>query len=149
MNILDAAHKTVKNYPGGSESLAPRIGMSAAVLRNKVNPNNDTHHLTLVEASEIMGVTSDDRILHALAAEHGYTLQPISTSAHDTVMGAVLANASQQGAFAQALRDALSDGLITENEMNSLSAAGTAQMEAMVHLLSRLRAVTGRPGVEA
>lgn len=149
MNILDAAHKTVKNYPGGSESLAPRIGMSAAVLRNKVNPNNDTHHLTLAEASEIMGVTSDDRILHALAAEHGYTLQPISTIAHGTVMGAVLANASQQGAFAQALRDALSDGLITENEMNSLSAAGTAQMEAMVHLLSRLRAVTGRPGVEA
>jgi hypothetical protein len=53
MNITDAAHKTVKDYPGGSEALAVRIGMSAAVLRNKVNPNNTTHHLTLAEASEI------------------------------------------------------------------------------------------------
>lgn len=68
MNIIDAAHKTVHAYPGGSESLAPRIAMSAAVLRNKVNPNNSTHHLTLVEASEVMGVTGDYRILHALAA---------------------------------------------------------------------------------
>ncbi|WP_341772648.1 phage regulatory CII family protein, partial [Burkholderia pseudomallei] len=47
MNIIDAAYAVVHDYPGGSESLAPRLGMSAAVLRNKVNPNNATHHLGL------------------------------------------------------------------------------------------------------
>lgn len=149
MNILDAAHKTVKSYPGGSESLAPRIGMSAAVLRNKVNPNNETHHLTLAEASEIMGVTSDDRILHALAAEHGYTLQPMDPVASGTVMGAMLDHGAAQGAFAQAIQEALSDGLITENEMREITSAGAAQMGAVVGLLARLRAVTGVPGVGA
>ncbi|PTN55847.1 phage regulatory CII family protein [Stenotrophomonas panacihumi] len=149
MNILDAAHKTVKSYPGGSESLAPRIGMSAAVLRNKVNPNNDTHHLTLAEASEIMGVTSDDRILHALAAEHGYTLQPMGASNSSTVMGAMLDHVSSHGAFAQAIQDALSDGLISENEMRSIYAAGAAQMGTVVTLLQRLRAATGVHGVAA
>ncbi|HIB8542097.1 TPA: phage regulatory CII family protein [Stenotrophomonas maltophilia] len=149
MNITDAAHKTVKDYPGGSEALAVRIGMSAAVLRNKVNPNNNTHHLTLAEASEIMGVTGDDRILHAMAAEHGYTLQKMQADGMASVMGAMLENAAKQGAFAQALQEALSDGLISENEMKVISGAGTAQVEAMINLLARLRAVTGQRGVGA
>lgn len=149
MNITDAAHKTVKDYPGGSEALAVRIGMSAAVLRNKVNPNNTTHHLTLAEASEIMGVTGDDRILHAMAAEHGYTLQKMQADSMASVMGAMLENAAKQGAFAQALQDSLSDGLISENEMKAISSAGTAQVEAMINLLARLRAVTGQRGVGA
>lgn len=149
MNITDAAHKTVKDYPGGSEALAVRIGMSAAVLRNKVNPNNTTHHLTLAEASEIMGVTGDDRILHAMAAEHGYTLQKMQADGMESVMGAMLENAAKQGAFAQALQEALSDGLISENEMKAISSAGTAQVEAMINLLARLRAVTGQRGVGA
>lgn len=149
MNITDAAHKTVKDYPGGSEALAVRIGMSAAVLRNKVNPNNNTHHLTLAEASEIMGVTGDDRILHAMAAEHGYTLQKMQADGMASVMGAMLENAAKQGVFAQALQEALSDGLISENEMKAISSAGTAQVEAMINLLARLRAVTGQRGVGA
>ncbi|HDS1216240.1 TPA: phage regulatory CII family protein [Stenotrophomonas maltophilia] len=149
MNITDAAHKTVKDYPGGSEALAVRIGMSAAVLRNKVNPNNNTHHLTLAEASEIMGVTGDDRILHAMAVEHGYTLQKMQADGMASVMGAMLENAAKQGAFAQALQDALADELISENEMKAISSAGTAQVEAMINLLARLRAVTGQRGVGA
>ncbi|MGI4861896.1 MAG: phage regulatory CII family protein [Janthinobacterium lividum] len=38
--------------------------MSSAVLRNKVSPNNMTHHLTLAEAlrlSQITGDRSSDR----------------------------------------------------------------------------------------
>ena len=36
MNTIDASWHTVHEYPGGSEALAPRLGMSAAVLRTKV-----------------------------------------------------------------------------------------------------------------
>lgn len=149
MNILDAAHKTVHAYPGGSETLALRIGMSAAVLRNKVNPNNTTHHLTLAEASEVMGVTNDDRILHALAAQHGYVLQRLEPEGSAGVVSSMLENAAKQGAFAQALQDALTDNLISENEMRDISDAGTAQMEALINLLARLREVTGKRGVAA
>ena len=71
MNVTDAADATVHDYPGGSESLAPRMGMSAAVLRNKVNPGNDRNHLSLSEADRLMRVTGDHRILQALADQHG------------------------------------------------------------------------------
>ncbi len=120
MNITDAAHKTVKDYPGGAEALGVRIGMSGAVLRNKVNPNNSTHHLSLAEASEIMGVTGDDRMLHALAAEHGYVLRRVEGVASGSVIGAVLAVSKRQGDLAQAVATSLEDGRITPNESSEI-----------------------------
>lgn len=53
MNVTDAAYDTVHQYPGGSEALAPRLGMSAAVLRGKVNPNTDRNLLSLQEADAL------------------------------------------------------------------------------------------------
>ncbi|MFH7611555.1 hypothetical protein RA272_29150, partial [Pseudomonas syringae pv. tagetis] len=69
MNVTDAAYDTVHQYPGGSEALAPRLGMSAAVLRGKVNPNTDRNLLSLQEADALMARTGDFRILHALCAQ--------------------------------------------------------------------------------
>ncbi|WP_176314826.1 phage regulatory CII family protein [Burkholderia vietnamiensis] len=77
MNILDAAHSVALDYPGGCESLAPRLGMSAQVLRNKVNTNNETHHLTLKNAVDMTEKTDDDRILETWARERGYALVKI------------------------------------------------------------------------
>lgn len=130
MNIIDAAHKTVHAYPGGSESLAPRIGMSPAVLRNKVNPNNVTHHLTLVEASEIMGVTGNDSVLHALAAEHGYTLTKVEATSSGSLIGALLAASGAKGDLADLIADAMADQRITPNEAS-----------AIAHHCSRLQAI--------
>lgn len=74
MNITTAADLTVHEYKGGSESLGPLVGISAAVLRNKVNPNNTTHHLALAEADRIVRMTGDARILAAFAHGNGYLL---------------------------------------------------------------------------
>ena len=74
MNITTAADLTVHEYKGGSESLGPLVGISAAVLRNKVNPNNTTHHLTLAEADRIVRMTGDARILAAFAHSNGFLL---------------------------------------------------------------------------
>ncbi len=76
MNVLDAAKLAVHDYPGGSESLGPRVGIRPAVLRNKINPNNDGNHLTLAEAMRIQLVTGNHSICHAMNVELGY-LPPI------------------------------------------------------------------------
>ncbi len=130
MNIIDAAYKTVKDSPGGAEALATRLvtvnergeekPMSGAVLRNKVNPNNTTHHLTLAEASEIMALTNNHRILHALAAEHGYVLRKVEGAASGNVVTAVLAVAARQGDLAEAVALSLADGKITPNEASDI-----------------------------
>lgn len=144
MNIQDAAHKTVHDYPGGSESLAPRLSMSAAVLRNKVNPNNTTHHLTLAEASEIMGVTGDDRMLHALAAQHGYTLQATEVPEAGSIICAMLAASAAKGDLAAILAQALADRRITANEAGDIARACASVQAAMALVAQHARAEAGK-----
>jgi hypothetical protein len=140
MNVADAAYRTVHDYPGGSESLAPRIGMSPAVLRSKVNTGTTTHHMTLAEASRVMGITGDHQILHALAAEHGYVLLSAEgASEGDDLMSAVLSANAAEGELDQALQVALADKVITRNEYKELQALALKQNGVTLLLLSILR----------
>ena len=145
MNVIDAADATVHDYPGGSESLAPRLGMSGAVLRNKVNPGNDRNHLTLAEADRMMRVTGDHRILQALADEHGYVLhQADAKKESGSVLEGVLAFHAAGGELHMAIHDAMADGLITEREMSLIEKCSAAEHAALIALLQRLHAVAGR-----
>ena len=59
MNVKDATHATVHDYPGGAESLAPRMGIkSPQVLRNKAQAHiidaQDEHHHDEADAHVFM-----------------------------------------------------------------------------------------------
>lgn len=141
MNVIDAAYLTVHAYPGGSESLGPRIGMSPAVLRNKVNPNCATHHLNLAEADLIMAVTGDYRILHALSGNHGFVLELTGNVAEGGgVLDRVLETNAAKGEFAQVLQSSLDDGIVTPNEYLALAKCAASVQSTLVHLLNMLRA---------
>lgn len=75
-NVIDAAHALVHSYPGGAPALAPRVGMGAQVLINKVNPTNENNHLRLDEAVRLESISGDHRILFAHAATLGYVCLP-------------------------------------------------------------------------
>ncbi|MCC8494755.1 phage regulatory CII family protein [Xanthomonas hortorum] len=140
MNISDAAHKTVRDYPGGSIALATRLisindrgeekPMSAAVLRSKVNPNTRTHHLTLAEASEIMGLSGDFRILHALAAEHDFIVQRADVPMAGSLMEALLDAGELKGKLCKLIADALDDHVFSPNESKAVAAV-CGQLQAM------------------
>lgn len=146
MNVIDAADATVHDYPGGSESLAPRVGMSAAVLRNKVNPNNDRNVLGLVEAQKIMRVTGDHRVLQAQAADLGYALLRVEDIDGDagagSVIGMVLRLDATGGDFSRVVGAAMTDGVITPNELAAIEKAGHADQSALIGLVKRLRALS-------
>ncbi|MDW5417728.1 phage regulatory CII family protein [Iodobacter sp. CM08] len=76
-SVEDAAYHCAHAYPGGVESLAPRMGIGAQVLRNKLNPNTNSHKLTLAEADLLIGITGDKSVLHALAMTHGMVCVPL------------------------------------------------------------------------
>ena len=82
--VADAAYNTVHDYPGGAEALAPRMGKSAKVLDSKVSRNVSTHHLTLHEAVQIMGLTGDHRMLRAICRHLGY-LDPIRAVVYEGI----------------------------------------------------------------
>jgi hypothetical protein len=151
MNVIDAADATVHEYPGGSETLAIRLDMSAAVLRGKVNVNNDRNHLTLAEADRIMSLTGDHRILQALAAQHGYVLVRSEDQAIDaggeSVGQLMLKVAVAEGEFSRTVHDAAADGVITANEAVQITADGLAVQRTVIWALQRMRALVGRRGV--
>jgi len=120
MNIYDAFHETVHSAPGGCEALAVRMGVSAAVLRNKANPNAIGNIVGLGDVDRAMALTGNHGVLHALAANHGYVcvrvgdnVQSSDLAVLEIVTGIWSANAD----LGKAVHEALADGRIERNEV--------------------------------
>jgi hypothetical protein len=146
LNVADAAYETVHSYPGGSGSLGPRVGINSTVLNSKVNPNTTTHQLALAEADRIMGMTGDHRILHALAAQHGYALVRIEADDDTDILAAVLNADAAKGDLSTLLREALKDKKLTAREFKGLAAASAAAQAALVTLMACARALVPKAG---
>ncbi|WP_329768930.1 phage regulatory CII family protein [Stenotrophomonas maltophilia] len=146
MNVTDAAYDTVHQYPGGSEALAPRMGMSAATLRGKVNPNTDRNLLSLQEADALMGRTGDYRILHALCAEHGFIAQRVDAPESGSLITALLAAAAAKGDLAELISEAMADNRITPNEADAIGRACQQVMAALVQVSQHAEAAAERGG---
>ncbi|QBR44127.1 phage regulatory CII family protein [Stenotrophomonas indicatrix] len=147
MNVTDAAYDTVHQYPGGSEALAPRMGMSAATLRGKVNPNTDRNLLSLQEADTLMGRTGDYRILHALCAEHGFIAQRVDAPQSGNLITALLSAAAAKGDLAELVSEAMADNRITPNEADAIARACQQVMAALVQVSQHAEAAAERGGV--
>lgn len=140
MNTTDAAYATVHDYPGGSESLGPRVGISPAVLRNKVNPNNTTHHLTFAEAQRIAAMTNDHRMLQAWAHEEGFLLvkAPEGSTSDMAVLEQVVGLGVANGQFMQTIHSALADGAIDQDELAAIRMAERAVQTAAATVTKRV-----------
>jgi hypothetical protein len=147
MNHLDAFHKTVHGAPGGCEAIAPRMGLSAAILRNKANPNSATNKPTLDEADRLMGVTGVHDILHALAANHGFVCVRVEEGASAADM-AVLEMVTQvwqtNGEVGTEVNQALADGRITRHEVDRVREAVRRAERALESVVARLEGMAQR-----
>lgn len=127
MNILDAAYHTVHDFQGGATALALRMGIkSPAVLNSKVNPNTETHHLTLLEATKMMGITGDFRILQEICAVLGKVaidLPAIPESQRDSCLIDTFLNiVIKEGNVTALFKEMMADGRITRGEAMDMAA---------------------------
>lgn len=140
MNISDAAYAVVHDYPGGSESLGPRVGIDPAVLRNKVNQANTTHHLRLDESVRLQGVSGDHRICRAMNEELGY-LPPIPrvdfAVSDSSLLETYTRLMAELGDFSGKFHVALSDGNLTMKEVAALRTEMLEFFAAGEELLNR------------
>lgn len=141
MNITDAAYAVAHDYPGGTESLAPRLGMSGAVLRNKVNQNNTTHHLTLAEAVRMSDITGDLRVLQAWAREAGMALMEIpqpENCADGEVLEMLSASMQTFGSIGQEITATFEDGRVESREARRVRDAIWAHLSKLFGLSNRI-----------
>jgi hypothetical protein len=140
MNLMDAARHTAQAYPGGAEALAQRMGMSGPLLRAKLN-DSDRNQLYLTDAELMVSLSNDHRIVREWAASLGYTLQPMEPEAarDDTsVLDLVLQVGRSGGELSRVICEALSDGVITRNEMAAISRASHEDQTSVLRLVARL-----------
>lgn len=135
MDQLDIAiHSTVMLPKGRLTWLAKLMKVSAAVLRSKANYNTKTHKLTLREAFTIMQLTEDIQILQVMAHALGFKLVPLSVTAADSPLAAVLNVNSEIGDVHRVLQQSLAGRTITYRQL----AAIRKEVEEAIHSLKVL-----------
>lgn len=142
MNVRDAFHLTVHAAAGGCEALAVRLGVSAAILRNKANPNCTTNRPTLEETDRLLGITGDYRVLHALAQNHGHVCVRMDegASASDMAVLEIISRVwTAHGEVGSEVNRALEDGRITVCELERIHDAVKRSERALESMVSRLR----------
>ncbi len=141
MNVADAFHQTVHESVGGCEVLAVRMGMSPAILRNKADPNKAYNKPMLDDVDRVMGITGDHRVLHALAANHGYVCVKIedgATACDTAVLELVTRVWSTSGDVGAAVNAALADGRIEQHEVAGVRDQVNKVVRALHQMVARL-----------
>lgn len=146
MNIIDAAYATTHDYPGGTVSLAPRMGMSSAVLRGKVNPNDAGHKLTVGEAVKMQDITGDHRIMLAMSDHLGYTCikLPMPGASDMEMLDAFLEVSKELGEMSREFQSDWSDGKIDPVELDRLRSRLYALQQAVAYLMARIESLASQ-----
>jgi hypothetical protein len=142
LNVTDTAHAVAHDYKGGCESLAPRLGLSGNVLRNKVDPRKDSHKLSLDEAVRMGDLTDDDRVLEAWAQHRGYTLVklPEVEGCTDAAIVELMGEAwSTHGLVGKEICKTLEDGRVEHSEVERVEHRIFKHAQVLFNIAARLR----------
>lgn len=150
MSLLDAAYNVVHDYPGGAQSLAPRIGKSASTLSHEV-AGDGTAKLGLMDAQKITQRSGDLRILQTFAANCGQMLVPLPAELDGRADDCMLRLADSVIAFGDLCREVggdLADGKVSDNELLQID-QNCGALIARVHVLReslQRRNLADKPG---
>ncbi|MBX9899902.1 MAG: hypothetical protein K2Y28_03875 [Burkholderiaceae bacterium] len=148
MNQHDALYKVARAFPGGLEALAAELKISVNVLRNKLAPGIDTHYPSFEEVSMIVaqcqkaGVKDALLPLHAMLGRHGmaaFLVPEPDTISDDDLSQTVCRVMSQVGGVAEAVSDALMDGVITNIEADLIEKEFQGALTALGEWRARIR----------
>ncbi|MCG2586521.1 hypothetical protein LZ005_19460 [Massilia sp. TS11] len=118
--------------------------MSAAVLRNKANPNHSHNVPSLIDADTAMGLTANFAVLHALCANHGHVAIRIddNVGASDLAILELVTHVwKSNGDVGAEVNAALADGRIERHEVDRVRAAVYRVENAMHQMLERLNSM--------
>ena len=117
--------------------LARHMGKSPTILANKLNPDCDTHHLTLGEAVAITELSGDNGILESLAHLRGKMLVDVPAGAvnDEDLADQVMLAQAVFGKMMQVIHDARKDGVIDCIEQSDIERVGTEAAQMVIGLI--------------
>jgi hypothetical protein len=148
MNQHDALYTVARKFPGGVDALARELDISPNVLRNKLAPTIFSHYPSFEEVSRIVecchqaGVPDAHLPIHALLVRHGmaaFVVPQPALAQSDDLSQTVCRVMSEVGAVAEAVSDALRDGVVTAVEADLIEREFHAALSALGAWRARLR----------
>lgn len=117
--------------------LARHMGKSPTILANKLNPDCDTHHLTLGEAVAITELSGDNGILESWSHLRGKMLVDIPEGAvnDEDLADQVMMVQAVFGQMMKVIHDARKDGVIDRIEQSDIERVGTEAAQMVVGLI--------------
>jgi hypothetical protein len=148
MNQHDALYTVARKYPGGVDALARELDISPNVLRNKLAPTVASHYPSFEEVSRIVecchkaGLPDAHLPLHAMLVRHGmaaFVVPQPEQARQDDLSQTVCRVMSEVGDVAEAVSDALRDGVVTSVEADLIEREFHAALSALGAWRARLR----------
>lgn len=147
MNQHDALYKVARQYPGGLEGLAQRMGISVNVLRNKLSPAIDSHYPSFEEVSEIIEYLVEAKVADALQPAHAFNRRhnlismEVPCAAHmsdDQLVQQVCQVMKECGDVASSISMTLADRKITPQERDRYKREFREAYAALAQLEKRM-----------
>lgn len=146
MDVFEAAYRVAHDFrPDGAVGLARRLGKNPGTFLNKLNPHQETHHLTLGEAVAMSIAASDARIAQAFAWEVGgvfVRLPPPAGASDLELLTLMLQRDVSGGRFAQTVEQCLEDGRISARDWQAIRDAGVTYVSAFMALMQRFEGMS-------
>lgn len=146
MNVEDAIHHAVVDYPGGATALAPRMGLQAQTLRNMAVPGQVTHGWSLRRFRQLVSF-ADKRPLQALCEENAgvFVPLPLSGARGTELLRDISRLAAEFGDVPRTIEDALADdGRVSANELARIEVQIVELIQAATHLQGLVRDIHER-----
>lgn len=148
MNSLDAARYLMRAYPGGADSLAPRLDKTPTTLRHEV-AGSDKYKLGLADAEAMTqmsieaGVPNPLAILNAFASNCGAMVValPNMDAAVGTTFEDLAAAAKEFAEFVSVSATAAADGKVTGNELRDIDRELSDLIARVQHVRNGLAAI--------
>ncbi len=138
--VEEAAYRVGHDFPGRVPALAKVLAKNPGTLGNQLNPNAETHSLTLVTAVAMTLISGDPRILEAFAGTCGFGVfrLPDGLVSDEALLDLVLDSQQEAGEFGRLLRASLADGDVSRRELQNLDVQCRRVVTAFHTLLMRV-----------
>lgn len=142
--VEEAAYRVGHDFPGKIPALARLLAKNPGTLGNQLNPNTETHALTLVTAVAMTLVSDDPRILEAFAGTCGYGVfrLPEGVASDEALLDLVLNSQQEAGEFGRLLRESLQDGSVSRREIQQMDVQCRRVVAAFHALLMRVEGLS-------
>lgn len=140
-----ACYHAVHDYPGGVAALAGMHGKNAAVLQNKLNPNQDSHRINISDLEMIAISTHDPRILQTVCSWYGagYFMMPVCDTDETGLLEKSAELTRELGELMSSVSSALVDGKVDADEVAEMEKQLMELMAAGKSLVAHAKRIGG------